>query len=113
MAQKPNKTESKEETKKSDTQVQDAPQGQGQPNAESSQSTAAASTKPETPSKPKAAAVKVLRVTARRPSFRRAGIAFGRTEKVLRLDELTKEQVKAIKAEPQLLVREDTEEAEG
>ena len=49
----------------------------------------------------------VLRVKAKTDRFRRAGRTFSRTETRIRLEELTAEQVAALKAEPMLVVIED------
>lgn len=49
---------------------------------------------------------KVLRVVARREGFRRAGFAFGAEPTDIPLDQLKKEQIAALKDEPQLLVTE-------
>lgn len=54
--------------------------------------------------------VEVLRVSCKRERFRRAGFEFGRNETTLRLADLSDDQVKAIKAEPMLVVHEGTEE---
>ncbi|MCJ8285108.1 HI1506-related protein [Halomonas sp.] len=48
-----------------------------------------------------------LRVRALGERFRRAGLAFGRNETVLYVDELSDDQVAALKAEPRLVVIED------
>ena len=57
--------------------------------------------------KPKAAgpATRALRVPTRRDGFRRAGIEFSGTT-TLPLNELTADQVEAIKAEPMFVVDE-------
>lgn len=59
----------------------------------------------------KAGKRKVLRVSSRPESFRRAGMQFTRRERVLYVDELTDKQVAAIKAERRLAVTEDEVEA--
>lgn len=50
--------------------------------------------------------VDVLQVTAKRASFRRAGIQFGEETKTIPVDTLKKEQIAALKAEPMLVVVE-------
>jgi hypothetical protein len=55
--------------------------------------------------------VRVLYVTAKRPSFRRAGIEFGGEQKRLVVSELTNEQIAQLKAEPLLVVVEAVEDA--
>lgn len=63
---------------------------------------------------PAAAARQVLRVTARRASFRRAGRVFVGSEPTdLPLDQLSAEQVAAIQAEPMLVAVLVTEPTEG
>lgn len=47
-----------------------------------------------------------LRIVARPDSFRRAGREFGREPQEILLDDLTKEQIAALKAEPELVVTE-------
>ncbi|MEX0732847.1 MAG: HI1506-related protein [Aquisalimonadaceae bacterium] len=89
----------------------ETPSATDKPSAATTQAPAA----PEAAKPSKAAkrsAGKVLRVTARRPHFRRAGIAFGRGVTVVRESDLTEDQIKAIKNDPVLMVAEDTEEAE-
>lgn len=54
----------------------------------------------------------VLKVSARGETFRRAGLAFSRKERRLYVDELTDDQVDALKAEPRLIVVEGEEEVE-
>ena len=48
----------------------------------------------------------VLKVRAMGERFRRAGLAFGRNETVLYVDDLSADQIKALKAEPRLSVVE-------
>ncbi|WP_304308072.1 hypothetical protein [Pseudacidovorax intermedius] len=55
----------------------------------------------------KAVKVKVLRVVARAPSFRRCGFAFGAEARRIPLDDLSKEQVEALKSEPLLVATEE------
>ncbi len=50
--------------------------------------------------------VPVLRVTARRPSFRRGGYQFGAQPVDIPLAELDKKVIAALKAEPMLVVAE-------
>lgn len=50
--------------------------------------------------------VKVLQVTSKRPSFRRAGFEFGPEAVTLEVANLSKDQVAALKAEPNLVVVE-------
>lgn len=58
--------------------------------------------------------VKVLQVTSKRPSFRRAGLEFGADAVTLELASLSKDQVAALKAEPYLVVVEgETEVGEA
>ncbi|MGA0610563.1 HI1506-related protein [Caldimonas sp. KR1-144] len=52
------------------------------------------------------APIKALKVISRRDSFRRAGFEFTGEAKTLPLDELTDDQVEALKAEPLLVVSE-------
>ncbi len=47
--------------------------------------------------------MKVLQVTAKASSFRRAGRTFGPSATNIPLDDLTKEEAEAIKNEPQLV----------
>ena len=54
---------------------------------------------------------RVLRVSSRPHSFRRAGMTFTRREQVLYVEQLTDDQVEAIKAERRLVVTEDEIEA--
>lgn len=49
---------------------------------------------------------KALQIRAKGERFRRAGLTFGREPTVLKLADLSKEQVAALKAEPQLAVEE-------
>ena len=83
-----------------------------QPNPESQTKAAeaGAAAKPKK-TEAKSKAVDVLRVRSMRPSFRRAGVEFGREERVLRVADLTKKQIEALKAEPMLAVVEDVEDA--
>lgn len=83
------------------TQSQDKPQNQA-PAKEPA-------TKPAEKQK-KAEGRRILRVSSRRDSFRRAGFSFTRAEQVLYVDELSNDQVAAIKAEPMLMVSEAVEE---
>lgn len=52
------------------------------------------------------AKIKALRVRAFNDHFRRAGITFGKEERVIKLDDLTAEQIAQIKSEPKLAVSE-------
>jgi len=52
------------------------------------------------------APIKALKVISRRDSFRRAGFEFTGEAKTLPLDELTDDQVEALKTEPLLVVNE-------
>lgn len=49
---------------------------------------------------------KVLQIRAKGERFRRAGLTFGREPAVLKLSDVSKDQVAALKAEPQLVVEE-------
>ncbi|WP_043112816.1 HI1506-related protein [Solimonas flava] len=49
---------------------------------------------------------KVLRVTAKREGFRRAGITFGSASVDLPIADLKKEQIEALKSEPMLVAVE-------
>lgn len=49
---------------------------------------------------------KVLRVTAKRDGFRRAGFAFGSAPVDLPIANLTKDQIELLKSEPMLVVVE-------
>jgi hypothetical protein len=50
--------------------------------------------------------VKLLQIVAKRNGFRRAGIAHPDTAVLHRFDKFTKEQIEALKNEPQLVVME-------
>ena len=47
-----------------------------------------------------------LKIKAKRNGFRRAGFSFSDQETIIPVNDLTKEQVEALKAEPNLLVSE-------
>lgn len=60
--------------------------------------------------------IKVLRVVARKESFRRAGHQFGAEPVVIPMDQLDKRQLAAIVADPELVATElevDAEEVES
>lgn len=60
--------------------------------------------------------IKVLRVVARKESFRRAGHQFGAEPVVIPMDQLDKRQLAAIVADPELVATElevDAEEVEA
>lgn len=52
------------------------------------------------------AKVKIIRITARKDGFRRAGMAHSTTPTDHPADSITKEQLAALKAEPMLTVQE-------
>lgn len=56
--------------------------------------------------KTKTVKVKALQVVSARPGFRRAGIAFGKEPTTIKVSDLTKEQIKQLKDEPQLAISE-------
>lgn len=55
----------------------------------------------------KSVKVKVLRVVARAPSFRRCGYVFGAEARHIPLSKLTDEQIAVLKKEPLLVATED------
>lgn len=57
--------------------------------------------------------VHVLRVTARRESFRRAGYQFGASPVDVPVKDLKREQIEAIKSDPMLVVVETEAEVGG
>lgn len=65
---------------------------------------ATANTNAAAPSKAKAETVKGLRVVGRSEGFRRAGRAFGAEPVDIVLSDLSKEQIKALREERQLVV---------
>jgi len=56
--------------------------------------------------------VKALKIIAKRDGFRRAGHAFGSEATLIKVADLNADQVKALKAEPMLVVSETTVAAE-
>lgn len=54
----------------------------------------------------KKSTVAVLQITSRPKNFRRAGFAFSHDTTTLRVDQLEKNQIAALKAEPNLVVIE-------
>lgn len=57
--------------------------------------------------------ISVLQVTARRASFRRAGITFGNETSTIPVETLSREQVAALKSEPLLVVVEGKMDVEA
>lgn len=57
--------------------------------------------------------VDVLQVTAKRASFRRAGLQFGQEMQTIPVETLKKDQVAALKAEPLLVVVEGKMDVEA
>lgn len=60
--------------------------------------------KPATQSKPKTEKVKCVAISARTDGFRRAGRPWGRTPEVVPVSKLTKAQLSALKADPEIFV---------
>ena len=56
--------------------------------------------------------VKALEITSKQDGFRRAGRVWGTTKQTVRLDELTRDQVKQLKEEPLLTITETELEPE-
>ena len=57
--------------------------------------------------------VDVLQITAKRASFRRAGLQFGQETQVIPVETLSKTQVAALKSEPMLVVVEGKMDVEA